>query len=95
MALTLKDVKRVANLARIEISDDEALTTLDQITGIFFLIEQMQLEDTSTVLPMSHAQDVEQRLREDEITETDQHELFQSQAPKIEAELYLVPKVIE
>lgn len=95
MALTLEDVKRVANLARIEISDDEAHTMLDQITGIFSLIEQMQAVDTSTVVPMSHAQDVEQRLREDKVTETDQHELFQLQAPKTEAELYLVPKVIE
>lgn len=95
MALTLEDVKRVANLARIEISNDEAHTMLDQITGIFSLIEQMQVVDTSTVVPMSHAQDVEQRLREDEVTEIDQRELFQSLAPKIEAKLYLVPKVIE
>lgn len=95
MALTLKDVKRVANLARIEISDNEAHTTLDQITGIFSLIEQMQVVDTFAVVPMSHAQDVEQRLREDEVTETDQHKLFQLQAPKTEAGLYLVPKVIE
>ena len=95
MALTLEDVKRVANLARIEISDNEAHTTLDRITGIFSLIEQMQAVDTSTVVPMSHAQDVGRRLREDEVTETDQHALFQLQAPKIEAGLYLVPKVIE
>ena len=95
MAVTLEDVKRVANLARIEISNDEAHVTLDQITGIFSLIEQMELVDTSTVLPMSHAQGVEQRLRKDEVTEIDQHKLFQLQAPKTEAELYLVPKVIE
>lgn len=95
MALTLEEVKRVANLARIEISDDEAHTTLNQIAGIFSLIEQMQVVDTSAVMPMSHAQDVEQRLRKDEVTETDQHELFQSQAPETEAGLYLVPKVIE
>ena len=95
MVVTLEDVKRVANLARIEISNDEARTTLDQITGIFSLIEQMELVDTSTVIPMSHAQGVEQRLRKDEVTEIDQHKLFQLQAPKTEAKLYLVPKVIE
>tara|TARA_Y100001936_G_scaffold149114_1_gene145454 strand:+ start:953 stop:1240 length:288 start_codon:yes stop_codon:yes gene_type:complete len=95
MALTLEDVKRVANLARIEISDDEARSTLNNIAGIFSLIEQMQAVDTSRVIPMSHAQDVDQRLREDQVTELDQSELFQLQAPKIESDLYLVPKVIE
>ncbi|MER2511618.1 MAG: Asp-tRNA(Asn)/Glu-tRNA(Gln) amidotransferase subunit GatC, partial [Nitrosomonas ureae] len=47
------------------------------------------------VEPMSHAQSVLQRLRDDEVTETDQHELYQSIAPQVEAGLYLVPQVIE
>ncbi|MFZ1711835.1 MAG: Asp-tRNA(Asn)/Glu-tRNA(Gln) amidotransferase subunit GatC, partial [Nitrosomonas sp.] len=51
--------------------------------------------DTTGVAPMSHAQDMVQRLREDQVTETDQRQLFQSIAPQVEAELYLVPKVIE
>jgi len=95
MSLVLEDVKLVANLARIKISDEEARTTLDQLTGIFYLIEQMQEVDTSTIIPMSHAQDVVQRLRMDEVTEVDQHELFQSLAPQVKGGLYLVPKVIE
>ncbi len=95
MSLVLEDVKRVANLARIELSDEEARTTLDQLTGIFCLIEQMQAVNTSTIVPMSHPQDVVQRLRTDVVTEVDQHELFQSLASQVEAGLYLVPKVIE
>lgn len=95
MSLVLEDVKLVANLARIKISDEEARTTLDQLTGIFYLIEQMQEVDTSTIIPMSHAQDVVQRLRMDVVTEADQHELFQSLAPQVEGGFYLVPKVIE
>lgn len=95
MPLVLEDVKRVANLARIEISEEEAKTTLDQLTGIFYLIEQMQAVDTSTIAPMSHAQDVMQRLRIDTVTEIDQHKLFQSLTTQIESGLYLVPKVIE
>ena len=55
----------------------------------------MQAVDTSTVKPMSHAQDVMQRLRDDMVTESDQRELFQSIAPKTESGLYLVPKVLE
>jgi len=66
-----------------------------QLSGIFALIAEMQAVDTKGIEPMSHAQDVSQRLREDAVTETDQRELFQSIAPQVEAGLYLVPKVIE
>ena len=95
MALTLDDVKRIAQLARIEIAPSEAGEVLSRMTGIFRLIEEMQAVDTDGVEPMSHAQDVMLRLRDDVVTETDQHALFQSIAPQVEADLYLVPKVIE
>jgi aspartyl-tRNA(Asn)/glutamyl-tRNA(Gln) amidotransferase subunit C len=95
MALTLDDVKRVAHLARIAISDDEAQSTHAQLSGIFKLIEQMQAVDVTAIAPMSHAQDVVQRLREDAISEADQRERFLAVAPQVQAGLYLVPKVIE
>ena len=95
MALTLDDVKRVAHLARIEISDAGAASVLHDLVSIFKLIEQMQAIDVSGIEPMSHAQDVVLRLRQDAVTESDQHMLFQSVAPQVEAGLYLVPKVIE
>ena len=95
MALTLDDVKRIAQLARIEVAPAEAGEVLDRMTGIFRLIEEMQAVDTTGVEPMSHAQDVMLRLRDDTVTDSDQHALFQSIAPQVEADLYLVPKVIE
>ncbi|MGH8716288.1 MAG: Asp-tRNA(Asn)/Glu-tRNA(Gln) amidotransferase subunit GatC [Burkholderiales bacterium] len=95
MSLSLDDVKRIAYLARIAIDDIEAAAVLKQLSGIFALIEQMQAVDTTGIEPMSHAQDVVLRLRDDAVTESDQHELFQSVAPQVEAGLYLVPKVIE
>ena len=95
MSLTLDEVKRVAMLARIEVTDSESEQMLEQFGGIFKLIEQMQSVDTTDIEPMSHAQDVVARLRPDAVTETDEHELFQSVAPEVEADLYLVPKVIE
>lgn len=95
MSLCLDDVKRVANLARIEVGEEEAGPALAHLSDIFSLIEQMQAVDTTGITPMSHAQDVVQRLRPDIVTETDQRELFQSIAPQVEAGLYLVPKVIE
>ena len=95
MNLSVDDVKRIAHLARIEINTGEADQVLQQLQNIFGLIEQLQAVDTQGVEPMSHAQGSAARLREDRVTEHDQHELFQSIAPQVDAGLYLVPKVIE
>ena len=95
MSLTLEEVRRVAQLARIEIDETEAEGTLGQLNGIFSLIEQMQAVDTRGVEPMAHAQDLSQRLRADEVTETDRRESYQAVAPEVEDGLYLVPQVIE
>ncbi|MDH5263296.1 MAG: Asp-tRNA(Asn)/Glu-tRNA(Gln) amidotransferase subunit GatC [Betaproteobacteria bacterium] len=93
--LSLDEVRRIADLARIEVPETEVAALQQQLNGIFGLIEQMRAVDTAGVEPMAHAVDVTQRLREDRVTETDQHELFQSVAPQVEDGLYLVPKVIE
>ena len=95
MSLTLEQVRRVAYLARIEVSDAEAESTLGHLNGIFTLIEEMQVVDTTGVEPMAHAQDLAQRLRPDCVTETNQRDAFQAVAPEIESGLYLVPQVIE
>jgi len=95
MLLSLDDVRRIAQLARLQINDTEAEQVLAQLRAIFALIDELQAVDTRGVEPMSHAQGAALRLREDRVTEPDQHELFQSIAPQAEAGLYLVPKVIE
>ena len=95
MSLTLEQVRRVAHLARIEVSDAEAQTTLGHLNGIFTLIEEMQAVHTKGVEPMAHAQDLAQRLRDDRVTEENRRDAFQAVAPETEAGLYLVPKVIE
>lgn len=95
MALNTQDIQRIAHLARIEINAEEAEATLTKLSGILGLIEQMQAVDTTGITPMSHSQDLSQRLREDVVTQSNQRALFQSIAPSTEAGLYLVPKVIE
>ena len=95
MSLTLEQVQRIAHLARIEVSESEALSTQGHLNGIFELIEQMQAVDTTGIEPMAHAQDVSQRLREDVVSEGDRRDAYQAVAPDTEAHLYLVPKVIE
>lgn len=95
MSLSLEQVRRIAWLARIEISDAEASAMQAQLNGIFELIGQMQKVNTDGIEPMTHARGAALRLREDAVAEDNQRELFQSLAPQVEAGLYLVPKVIE
>jgi aspartyl-tRNA(Asn)/glutamyl-tRNA(Gln) amidotransferase subunit C len=95
MSLSTQDVEKVARLARLAMTPAEIETARSQLSGIFGLIEEMQAVDTKGIEPMSHAQDVAQRLREDKVTETNQREAFQAIAPQVEGGLYLVPQVIE
>ena len=95
MPLTPDEVRAIAELARIGISDAEARTIQAELNNIFELIGTMQKVDTEGIAPMTHAQGLALRLREDAVTEADQRDLFQSIAPQTEAGLYLVPKVIE
>jgi aspartyl-tRNA(Asn)/glutamyl-tRNA(Gln) amidotransferase subunit C len=95
MSLSLDDVKRIAQLARLEVTDADAERVLAQLQPIFVLIEELQSVDTHGIEPMSHAQDVSLRLRDDLVTELDHRDLFQGIAPQVRDGLYLVPKVIE
>jgi len=95
MSLSLADVEKVARLARLAMSNQELHAAQAQLNNIFGLIAEMQAVDTKGIEPMSHAQDVAQRLREDKVTEPDQREAFQAIAPQVENGLYLVPQVIE
>jgi len=95
MSLTPDDVQKIAQLARLAVTDDEKSAIATDLTNILDLFEQMGKIDTQDVVPMSHPLHMTQRLREDAVTETDQREKFQSIAPAVENGLYLVPKVIE
>jgi aspartyl-tRNA(Asn)/glutamyl-tRNA(Gln) amidotransferase subunit C len=95
MGLAPDDITRLAHLARIDIDADEARDVNAKLDAILGLIDELRSIDTSGVTPMSHAQDVMLALRDDVVTETDRHELFQQQAPAVAGGLYLVPKVIE
>ena len=95
MALGSEEIQRIARLARIAVTEQEAVEIGQKLTGIFALIEEMQAVDTTGVEPMSHAMDLVQRLRDDKVTEENQSERFQAIAPQVESGLYLVPKVIE
>lgn len=99
MSLTLADVKRIANLAQLDMDDAHADIALGELNGIFALAEQMRAVDTSGVEPLSQPLAailaLPLRLRDDVVTEDDHRADYQAPAPKIEDGLYLVPKVIE
>lgn len=95
MSLSIEEVQRIARLARIRLDEDEIARIQAQLNGIFDFIAAMQAVDAADVVPMAHARDVYQRLRPDEVTETDRRDVYQAVAPHVENGLYLVPKVIE
>lgn len=95
MSLSLDEVKRVAFLARLAVTDAEAEATRAQLNDIFAMISALRAVDTAGIAPMSHAEDVMLRLRDDTVTEVDQRALFHSLAPQLEGDLYLVPRVLE
>ncbi|WP_355660826.1 Asp-tRNA(Asn)/Glu-tRNA(Gln) amidotransferase subunit GatC [Halomonas salifodinae] len=95
MALEQTHVQRAAHLARLALDDADADRYLDDLSNILAMVDQLQGIDTTGVAPLAHPLDATQRLRADEVTETDQRETFQRCAPAVENGLYLVPRVVE
>jgi aspartyl-tRNA(Asn)/glutamyl-tRNA(Gln) amidotransferase subunit C len=99
MSLTPDDVSRIAHLARLELQPAESDALLGQLNGFFKIVAQMSAVDTAGVeplyTPLSAVQQVQLRLRDDAVTETNQRERNQQSAPAVEDGLFLVPKVIE
>ena len=99
MALTPEDVGRIAHLARLELHPAEQAAMLTQLNDFFGIVEKMSAVDTSGIeplyTPLSAIQQVPLRLRDDQVTETDNRSANQRSAPAVEDGLFLVPKVIE
>ncbi len=95
MSLKTEDVRNIAHLARLHLDDTDVETYAAELSSILDLVDQMNAVDTSGVEPLANPLDATQRLRDDEVTETDQRDKFQSIAPDVADGLYRVPKVIE
>ncbi len=89
------DIRRLARLARLEITDAEIPDVSAKLSSIVAMVDELKAADTTGVTPMAHPLERSQRLRADTVTEVDQHELYQRNAARVERDLYLVPKVIE
>ncbi|MDH3761006.1 MAG: Asp-tRNA(Asn)/Glu-tRNA(Gln) amidotransferase subunit GatC [Gammaproteobacteria bacterium] len=95
MTLKPEDIRNIAHLARLHIDDADIEQYAADLSSILDLVDQMNQVDSSGVAPLSNPLDATQRLRDDEVTESNQRDKFQSIAPDVEQGLYRVPKVIE
>jgi len=95
MSLSDDQVRRIARLARLDLAPQEVAPVAARLNRVLGLIEQMRAVDTKDIEPMAHPLDASQRLRPDQVTETDRRDAYQAVAPATQDGLYLVPKVIE
>ena len=99
MSLSLTDISRIANLARLELVPDDSERMRTQINGFFEIVEQMRAVDTTGIEPLAHpfatVSDVALRLRDDVVSENNERGANQQSAPAVERGLFLVPRVIE
>ena len=95
VSLTRDQVLKIATLARLQFSDAEIDDVVDKLSRIVDFVDQLQAAATDDVLPMAHPLNMSQRLRADEVTEVNERDDIQKNAPKVEDGYYLVPKVLE
>jgi aspartyl-tRNA(Asn)/glutamyl-tRNA(Gln) amidotransferase subunit C len=96
MSLTRQDVEKIARLARLSITEAEMPVYVTSLSSIVDFVDDLSRVQTSDVEPLAHPLEGQhQRLRPDTVTESDQHEKYQANAPQVQAGLYVVPRVIE
>jgi aspartyl-tRNA(Asn)/glutamyl-tRNA(Gln) amidotransferase subunit C len=96
MNLTRQDVEKIAHLARLSITEQEMPAYVSSLSSIVNFVNELSRVKTEGVEPMAHPLDGQrQRLRPDVVTESNQRENYQQNAPSVQAGLYVVPRVIE
>ena len=95
MSLDKEQVQHIAMLARLELSEFEHAESVKKLSKIVDFVDQLSQADTDGVVPMAHPLHAAQRLRPDSVTESNERDHYQENAPAVENGLYLVPKVIE
>ena len=95
MSLSDKEIEYIAQLARLEVDPSEVPVYADKLSKIIDFIDELGQADTAELRPMAHPLAMSQRLRADAVTETDQRDLYQENAPETANGLYVVPRVVE
>jgi aspartyl-tRNA(Asn)/glutamyl-tRNA(Gln) amidotransferase subunit C len=95
VTITRTDIEYVAHLARLEIDPAELDGYVSKLGRIMDFIDTLEQADTDSLQPMAHPQEMAQRLRPDQVTETDRRDEYQRNAPETADGLYIVPRVVE
>ena len=84
MPLERADIENIAHLARLELDEADVASYARHLSDILAFVEQLDAADTADTTPMAHPLDAVQRLRPDEVSESDRREHFQAIAPAVE-----------
>ena len=95
MSVDKDTVKRVAHLARIKVSEEEAANLQDELNAILGFVEQLNEVDVDGVEPMTSVTPMARKKRKDEITDGAKSDDIVANAPASEDHYFLVPKVVE
>jgi aspartyl-tRNA(Asn)/glutamyl-tRNA(Gln) amidotransferase subunit C len=95
VSLKKEQVQHIATLARLRLADSEFDDVVEKLSKIVDFVDQLQAAPTDEVLPMAHPLNMTQRLRADEVTEPNERDQIQENAPLTQEGYYLVPRVIE
>ncbi len=95
MALSREDVRHVAQLARLEFSDEEEKRMAEEMSQILDYVDKLDELDTSGVPPMSHVLDVTNVFRDDEVESRIDREQALEPAPETDGAYFQVPQVID
>jgi aspartyl-tRNA(Asn)/glutamyl-tRNA(Gln) amidotransferase subunit C len=95
MSVDLQTVKRVARLARIAVSEEDAQRMTGELNAILGFVEQLNEVDVSGVEPMTSVTPMEMKKRQDAVTDGNKAADIVANAPATEENFFLVPKVVE
>lgn len=95
MELSREDVRKVADLARLKVSDDELDSLASDLRAIIGYVEVLNEVDTTDVAPMVHAVELQNVLRPDVPNESLARPAALSNAPRTDGEYFLVPAIID
>lgn len=95
VSLSKEQVQQIALLARLSLDEKDIDDVVEKLSRIVDFVDQLQAAPTDDVVPMAHPMDMTQRLRADAVTESNDRDKIQENAPSVENGLYIVPKVLE
>ena len=95
MSVDTEQVRHIAKLARIAMSDAEIEALVPELNNILGWVEQLSEVDTEGVEPLTAVIDQKLRLRDDAVTDGDCRDAVLANAPAAEHGFFAVPKVIE